>query len=176
MMRAHGIAPNTPTTKSSVSRNTTKIERQGSKGEASRKRKAEQFSEDNSTADDEEGYANIKSDPIDTKEMFHVKEEDGQLSLSEAANLMQFYDAQTYPISKLEEQDFGCSDFDASSMGYHNTIAYGSQTQQPYDFSSLYSSPEMNNFAGSASTLSYHNPYQYISDCQGGSDSPLIVE
>jgi hypothetical protein len=176
MMRTHGIAPNAATIKSAPSRSYTKSERRESSGNTSKKRKAEQFLEENTTPDDEEGYANIKPDPIDSKEQFNVKEEDGQLSLDEAANLMQFYNAQSCAISQLGEKKYGCSDFEGSSVGYHSPLTYGLQAQQPYDFSRAYDSAVMNNLPTPTSQIPYQSPYQYNSESHSGTASPVVLE
>lgn len=106
-MRAHGIAPNAATIKPAPTR--TKMERSDS-ATTPKKRKADQFMEDNTAGDDEEAFGapGVKPDPANEQEMFHVKEEEpvvggqvqgqiqgqgqGGMSLGDAANLMQYYD------------------------------------------------------------------------------------
>ncbi|KAI9053825.1 hypothetical protein LZ554_002773 [Drepanopeziza brunnea f. sp. 'monogermtubi'] len=106
MMRSHGIAPNAATIKPAP-RN-LKSERQqslpsSSSPSAAKKRKTEGYLDENTTADDDEGFGMVKPEPaVMIKEQFVVKEEEthrqqpgGQLSLGDAANLMQYYDTPT---------------------------------------------------------------------------------
>lgn len=135
--------------------------------------------EENNNADDEEGFGPpiIKPDPVDTKEHLHVKEEDGALSLDDAANLMQFYDPQAYTSTQFGgEHGFGSGDYDGSSGGYHTSLSgsYGLGAPQPFDFSAAM--PRSMGVGLNPQALQYTSPYQYTGDNQGNSESPVIVE
>jgi hypothetical protein len=205
MMRAHGIAPNAASVKTQPASRTKTEPRESTTGNGNvpnKKRKAEQFMEDNNTsvADDEEGFAtNIKADPVDEKTQLRVKEEEGRLSLDDAANLMQFYDTPSFQGSEFDAggQDYGASDWDgASSSGYHTPIGNLYGMQDPFNFSTPYDSAGMSSSGMGGSGMSdviprftglqYQSPYQpYVQhtpntpitpDNQGGSESPVIVE
>lgn len=188
-MRAHGIASNAASVKTQPPLRTKHERRESTTANAnvSKKRKAEQFAEDYDTSvDEEEGFApSIKTDPVDEKVQFRVKEEDGQLSLSEAANLMHFYDAQPFTDSQFnvgEGPDYGRSDYNANPAGYHAPLSDPHSLQAPYDFVTPYVSDGMarssiNNALPMPAGLPYQSPYQQCPPyTQGGSDSPLIVE
>src|SRR4051812_38396832 len=119
MMRSHGIAPNAAATKPAPSRTPpTKTERRESgtaPPPASKKRKADQFVEDTTAEDDEEGFgtAKIKTD-VDKKTV--KKEGGGALSIGDAASLMNYYDAQTSYNGSTAGGDYGgVSQYDGSS-------------------------------------------------------------
>lgn len=176
-MRAHGIASNAATVKTGPPRSYTKTESRDSSGAIPKKRKAEQFLEENTMADDEEVYGNIKSDPIDMKEQFNVKEEEGQLSLNDAANLIQFYDPQPYSSAHLGDHDYSRSVLVETSTGYHTPMTFGFQAPNPYAFPISYSSmADTESIPRSSGQLPYRSPYQYTSDGQGGSASPVVLE
>ncbi|KAF8856306.1 hypothetical protein BDZ45DRAFT_691931 [Acephala macrosclerotiorum] len=189
MMRAHGIAPNAATIKPAPARN-MKIERRESStpsSTSSKKRKADAFLEDTTPVDDDETYGNIKPDPINMKEQFVVKEESegqsmqqGQLSINQAANLMQYYDSPaTYgSVGLSSEGGYGGSNY-GGSAGYSTPIAsaYGLPSQQPYDFSTSYNAGSMNSILRSENQgTQYQSLMPYQADDQGRSDSPVIVE
>ncbi len=201
-MRSHGIAPNAASIKPAPSRN-PKSERSESVPSSStsstpKKRKTESFLDENTTADDDEGFGTIKPDPvINIKQQFIVKEEErkpqkqpGQLSLGDATNLLQYYDTPTQYAggSGLEDyngdytglQSYGTG-MGASNMG----SAYGLDSPQTYGFgsNSLYGNIGMGSTMGgmhvSESPRAPYQPLmQYSSDEQarGRPDSPVIVE
>ena len=182
-MRAHGIAPNAATIKPVPCRS-IKSDRRDSTEKPSKKRKAETFVEDNGTTDDDEAFPNnIKPEPANEAEKFMVKEEEHghglaqQLSMNEAANLVQYYDAPSLYNGGLSglggEQDYG-----GSTAGY--AAPTGSDYtlhSQPYDFGSAYGNAS---FSGIPRTvdegLQYQAMMQFPVDSQGRSDSPVVVE
>lgn len=125
MMKAHGIAPNAATIKPAPSPRTIKPERKLSTS-SSKKRKADAFLNDNALQDeddeeDQSSFGNIKSER-DTKEKFIVKEEnggrsmtDGQLSMNQAANLMQYYES---PATDSYGMGMDASAVGAAQHGY----------------------------------------------------------
>ncbi|KAJ5032840.1 uncharacterized protein L3040_009431 [Drepanopeziza brunnea f. sp. 'multigermtubi'] len=131
MMRSHGIAPNAATIKPAP-RN-LKSERQqslpsSSSPSAAKKRKTEGYLDENTTADDDEGFGMVKPEPaVMIKEQFVVKEEEthrqqpGQLSLGDAANLMQYYDTPT----RYSGGDSGGGDGSGSVSGHGNGHGLG---------------------------------------------------
>jgi hypothetical protein len=185
MMRAHGIAPNAATIKPAPSRS-IKSDRHDSIEKPSKKRKADAFIEENGATDDDETFTNsIKSDPVNDKEKFMVKEEEHghgqQLSMNDAANLMQYYDTPPSYSSALGglggEQDYG-SDYGGGASGYATPTGgdYGLHSQ-PYDFGSAYGNAGFSGVPGIADQgLQYQPMMQFLSDPQGRSDSPVIVE
>ncbi|KUJ09064.1 uncharacterized protein LY89DRAFT_741362 [Mollisia scopiformis] len=191
MMRAHGIAPNAATIKPPPSRS-MKAERRESSTTSStslKKRKADAFLEDTTPVDDEETFGSIKPDPVNMKEQFIVKEEaegqsmaQGQLSIDQAANLMQYYDTPaTYAGSGLSAQSNygGNGNGYGSSGGYTGSLnpTYAMQSQPSYDFSTPYNAGGMNSVPRSENQgLSYQPLVPYQGDDQGRSDSPVIVE
>lgn len=191
-MRAHGIAPNAATIKPAAATRTPKSERRDSGGSSSKKRKADQFLEEN-PADDDEGYgpANIalKSDPVDTKEKFVVKEEEqqGQLDLEQATNLIQYYDnTPPYGASQLGGDDvYGTNDYGGGMSGYGTPsgyatpmgAAFGIQSQADY-YAAPYGSAGMSGsgMPRSQQGFQYQQTLQYQSEDQDQSDSPVILE
>ncbi|KAE8440846.1 hypothetical protein EG329_006389 [Mollisiaceae sp. DMI_Dod_QoI] len=189
MMRAHGIAPNAATIKPAPARSMKAERRESSTPSStfSKKRKADAFLEDTTPVDDEEAFGSIKPDPANMKEHFVVKEESegqsmqqGQLSIDQAANLMQYYEApSTYGGSNMgRDNSYTSSDY-GSSTAYATPIAsaYGMQTQQPYDFSTSYNAGGMGGIPRSENQGLHYQPLMpYQADDQGRSDSPVIVE
>jgi hypothetical protein len=177
MMRAHGISSNAATMKPSSSR-TPKMERRDSKSQISKKRKISGFIEENTAADDEENFSRVKPDPAIDKKQLNVKEEPGQLSLDEAANLMQFYNPSSYSPGMGGDEVYSGNDYDSTSANFHNAISgsYGLQDQQSYDFS--FAPSAINNSSASLGHGTQYQPMmQYSStDSRGGSGSPLIVD
>jgi hypothetical protein len=177
MMRSHGIAPNAATIKSSSSR-IAKFECRESKNHTSKKRKASAFPEDNTTADDEETFSRVKPDPASVKEQCDVKAESSQLTLDDAANLMQYYGTPTYSSQVGEDEVYTSNDYDSSSAGYHSPVGgpFGLQDQQQYDFS--FATTGINCTATALpNNIQYQPIMQYPTvDTQGGSESPLIVD
>lgn len=187
-MRAHGIAPNAATIKPAPSR-TMKAERRDSSTTSStsvKKRKAEAFLEDATPVDDEEAFGNIKSEPASIKENFVVKEEgegasmtQGQLSIDQAANLMEYYDTPTtYGGSAgVGAGSYGGSGFGGSSYTSPAAPSYCMQSSQNYDFSNSYHAGGMNSIPRSENQAMPYQPLMsYQADDQGRSDSPVIVE
>jgi hypothetical protein len=176
MMRAHGIAPNAATIKPPSTRS-LKPEQRDSKNQAPRKRKASAFIEENTAVDDEEIFSRVKPDPASDKEHVSVKEESGQLSIDEAANLMQYYGTPSYS-SQVGESVYSSNEYDSNPASYHSAIggSYGIQDQQQYDFS--FSPASMNNNPTSlVQGIQYQPIMQYPSaENQGRSESPLIVD
>lgn len=175
-MRSHGIAPNAATIKPASSR-TPKSERRDSKNHSSKKRKASAFMED-TTADDEEPFSRVKPDPTNEKEQLCIKEESGQLTLDEAANLMQYYGTPPYTSQAGEDDVYAGNDYNANATGYHTAMAgsYGLQDQQAYEFSfapaGINSSPTPLGHG-----IQYQSMMHYpATESQGGSESPLIVD
>ena len=188
MMRAHGIAPNAATIKPLLARS-IKSDRRDSTEKPSKKRKAEEFVEDNGATDDDEAFPNnIKSDPTNEKEKFMVKEEGHgndhqgqQLSINDAANLMQYYNTPSSYNSGLGglggDQDYG-SDYGGSASGYATPTGGDCGLHlQPYDFGSAYGNFGFSGIPRTASQGPRYQPtMQFPADPQGGSDSPVIVE
>ena len=176
-MRAHGIAPNAATIKPSSTRN-MKSESRDSKNQISKKRKASAFIEENTAADDEETFSRVKPDPAQDKEHPSVKEESGQLSLDEAANLMQYYDTPSYGSQIRADDVYPGTEYNSTSSSYHSAISgsYGLQDQQQFGFS--FTPASINNDSTSlAQSIQYQQLMQYpATDNQGGSESPLIVD
>ncbi|KAL5326143.1 hypothetical protein ACEPPN_007281 [Leptodophora sp. 'Broadleaf-Isolate-01'] len=203
MMRAHGIASNAATIKPAPARS-LKSERNESTPPSSsptaKKRKTDPFLEENTAADDEEGFGNVKVEPAVTiMEQFVVKEEEqhqqqqhpGQLSLSEAANLIQYYDTPSQYAGMgmgMGIDDSYAGDYTYGSSMSDSNIArenvgglYGMGSQQPYSFSPQSSCGNGNAGMGGlhsseAQKIPYQPLLQYSSDEQGRSDSPVIVD
>jgi hypothetical protein len=197
MMRSHGIAPNAASIKPAPSSRPLKSEPRdfgASSSTASKKRKMDSFLNDN-TGEDDEGFGNIvKPDPADMKEHFVVKEEsesqqiqkEGQLSLSDAASLMRYYDAPTSFSAtemSMNQEGYSSSQYEGSA-GYHTPLgsSYSMSSQPTYGFSPQYRS---NGYASTGvgddtkpeiSAINYQSMMQYPPDDQGRSDSPVIVE
>jgi hypothetical protein len=188
MMRAHGIASNAATIKPLIGRS-IKSDRRDSTEKSSKKRKAEAFAVDNGATDDDEAFSNnIKSDPTNEKEKFMVKEEEHgngrqgqQLSMNDAANLMQYYGTPSSYNGGLSglggDQDYG-SDYGGSASGYATPTGgdYGLHLQ-PYDISSAYGNAGFGGIPRTADQGHQYQPtMQFPADPQGRSDSPVIVE
>ena len=185
MMRAHGIAPNAATIKPLLARS-IKSDSRDSTEKPSKKRKAEVFVEDNGATDDDEAFSNnIKSDPTNEKEKFMVKEEERgngrqgqQLSMNDAANLIQYYDTpSSYNGGLGGDQDYG-SDYGGSTPGYATPTGgdYGLHLQ-PYNFGSTYGNAGFSDITRAADQgLQYQPTMQFPADPRGRSDSPVIVE
>lgn len=204
-MKSHGIAPNAASVRPApLSR--TKIESRDSSSSFSsssatplaKKRKTDAFLEENTADDDEEmlggqvksenGTAAVKDEEQQTQASM------GQLSLDEAANLMQYYDTPTtkYGDSGVDmgssslgvhmavEETYSSNGFVGDAGGYGSSTAgsYGMHAQDSFDFSAPYGGSGMSNIPRSGSqSLQYHPVMQYSSDqTQGCSESPLIVE
>ncbi|CZT11848.1 uncharacterized protein RCO7_11645 [Rhynchosporium graminicola] len=107
MMRAHGIASNAATGKpgpirSLKAQRSEPLASSSSLPPISKKRKADPSLDEVNAGDDDEGFSTVKREPAaSSKEHFVVKEEEqhrqlpGQLSLEDAADLMQYYDTPT---------------------------------------------------------------------------------
>ena len=199
-MRAHNIAPNAPSAKNRRASRTKTEPRDTNTGNSNvtnKKRKADQFAEDNNTsvADDEEGFAtNIKADPVDDKSQLRIKEE-GQLSLEDATNLMQFYDTPSFQEADLEAA-YGATDYEsAGSSAYHTPIggSYGMQAplkfSSPFETSGISSIDDSSEMAGGfphPTGRGFQTPYQpYVQytpntpvtrDNHGRPESPVVVE
>lgn len=169
-----------------------KMERRESGSSSTKKRKADAFLDENNTADDEEGYGNnIKAEPTSSgKEHFVVKEEEqqtAQLSLSEAANLVQYYDTpSTYSVEAgvgghmgIEEAYNGI-ECGAGGSAYATSMGstYGLQSSQTFDFSMPYGDLGLSNIPKSENqSMSYQPMIQYSSpNEQGRFDSPVVLE
>jgi len=189
MMRAHGIAPNAAATKHTTPSRAIKTDRSNSTSKPSKKRKAEAYMDDNGAADDEESFAgNIKSDPVDRKENFMVKEEEHvhggmksqsqQLSMHDAAHLMHYYDdASPYNGALAEDYggEYGGPNGYATAMG--GAGGYGMQPH-PYNLATAHGAP---GFGGGSRAVdpglaAYQPTMPFPSDSQGRPDSPVIVE
>ncbi|KAH7413390.1 hypothetical protein BKA64DRAFT_741079 [Cadophora sp. MPI-SDFR-AT-0126] len=201
MMRAHGIASNASTVKSAP--RSLKNERTGStpsstSSPTAKKRKGDHFLEDDVATDDDEAFGTVKTEPALTKtEQLVVKEEEerklqpGQLSLDEAANLLQYYDTPAqyagirmgmgdgYNRDYSAVQDYGGSMSAPSMTGSSMGGLYDMESQQPYGF------PSKNSYGSSGTEgqrtselqrMSYQPRMQYSADEQGRADSPWIVE
>ena len=191
MMKSHGIASNAASIKPAPSRNSMKSERRESGNSSTKKRKIDAYLDEANTVDDDEsGYAsNIKVDGSSEVEQFVVKEEEqqlGQLSLSEAAKLMQYYDSPaTYGVGAdgyhNTEEKHKAGEFDAGSPAYaassSTNSAYGMHSPQPYDFSLPYESISLTSVPTSGSQgISYQPVVQYPKIDQGRFDSPVVLE
>jgi hypothetical protein len=183
MMRSHGIAPPNAAVKPSPSRAPApKVERRESKERAPKKRKAEGYMNENATVDDEEDFDCVKPDPTNDKEQFCVKEEEpGQLSMDDAANLVQYYNTPYNSTQPGGSEGYIGSPFETGSAAYPCPIgdSYGLQAQDTYGFP--YSTPSMNSIPAPSRGIHYEPMMPYSSpysstDNQGGSDSPVIVE
>ncbi len=188
MMRAHGIAPNAANIKTATAIRAPKSGRCESSGSSSKKRKADQFLEEN-PADDDEGYGlasiTVKSDPVDTKETFVIKEEEqrqGQLDLEQAAKLMQYYDNNSQyggdHIYGGNEYGGAMSRYGTSS-GYATPMEAAFGIQSPTDYYTVpYGSASMSGsgMPRSQQGFQYQPALQYQSEDQGNSDSPVLVE
>ena len=202
MMRAHGIAPNAATVKSAP--RSLKTERTettpSSSSPIAKKRKTDPFLEDNTSADDDERFGTVKIEPVVLKEeQLVVKEEEerkhqpGQLSLDEAATLMQYYDTPTqyaglgmgmgiddgYNGGYTGGHDYGSSMSATSMAGSSLGGLYNMESQHPYGFSSpsSYGNAGVGGMQSSEpQRMSYKPLMQYSSDEQGRADSPVIVE
>lgn len=176
-MRAHGITPTTAAVKPMSSR-TPKTERRDSKSQIHKKRKTSAFVEENTAADDEESFSAVKPDPACDKEQLNVKEEAVQLSIDEATNLMQYYNAPSYDSQIGGNDVYSQTAYDSGPSSYHAgvTTPYGLQEQQPYDFS--FASTSMNNGSATLDHGLQYQPMMHFSstDSQGGSESPLVVD
>ncbi|CAL3966871.1 unnamed protein product [Diplocarpon coronariae] len=209
MMRSHGIAPNAAAIKPAPSR-MSKSERlestpSSSSSSAHKKRKVEGYLDENTTADDDERFGTVKPEPAVTiKEQLVVKEEKvplqqqqhqqpGQLSLGEAADLMQYYETPCqYSAGGLSLEDsYGgqyttSQSYGAGMGGTSGTESpYGLGSQQTYSFPSHspYGSSEVRAglggmHIGESQSMPYQPLIKYSSDEQGRGrpDSPLIVE
>lgn len=197
-MRAHGIAPNAASIKPAPTR-APKSEGRESSIPTLKKRKAEQFLEDTPADDDEAvgwGTVHIKEGPREEKYNFkeevdhkpQITQEQGQLNLEQAANLIQYYDNG----SQLVVDDlYGAGDFGGGMSGYGTSSGYATPMGSAYGldssngyFPALYSSASMGGMnelssipRSSQQSFQYQQPgLQYRSEEQGHSDSPLIVE
>jgi hypothetical protein len=198
MMRAHGIAPNAASIKPAPTR-APKSERRESSIPILKKRKADQFLEDTAADDDEGvgwGTVHIKEDTREEKYNFkeevdhkpQVTQEQGQLNLEQAANLLQYYDNG----SQLVVDDiYVAGDFGAGMSAYSTSpsyatpmgSAYGIDSSSAY-FAAPYSPTSMGSMNGlsnvprsSQQSFQYQQPsLQYQAEDLGNSDSPLIVE
>jgi len=147
-----------------------------SSGVASKKRKADAFMEDNTNADDEEVFPNIKPE----REHQKVKQEEGkQLSMSEAADLMKYYEP-SYNRQFSGDLEYNGSEYSGNGSGFATPVggAY-SMDSSDFDFSSMYdsSSADMGAAPKSAQGYSYQPATcQYTTEGQGYSDSPVILE
>lgn len=218
-MRSHGIAPNAASIKPAP-RN-PKCERQQSLPSSSspsgaKKRKTEGYLDENSAADDDEGFGMVKPEPaLAIKEQLVVKEEEahqhqqqqqpGQLSLGEAANLMQYYDTPTRYSGDGLSMEGEYKSYDAGMASPSISSPYGLGAPPSYSFSSHahshshaqpashspYGSSEMGAGLGGMHIGEQQraSPYQqlmpYSSDGPGGPgqgqgqgrpDSPVVLE
>src|SRR5271169_6022980 len=94
MMKAHGIAPNAASIRSSTASRGFKIERQEATTPRVKKRKTlNDFANDTDAAGDDQEYfgnSHIKPDPNLGTEELRVKEEGGQMHLENQHNSMHF--------------------------------------------------------------------------------------
>lgn len=179
-MKAHGIAPNAASIKLSSSR-TTKSETGPSSSPSNpniKKRKADTFHDESIAADDDEdfGASRVKSEPaVKIKKQGAVKEEErqetpepSQLSMDDAEELLQYYDA---PIEYGDAGMGGEESYGAPGYGGGLGAAYGRATQHAYGLSSR--SP----YGGSGiGQMQNSEEQQGASDGRGRSDSPVVVE
>jgi hypothetical protein len=219
MMRAHGIAPNAASIKPAPTR-APKSDRQDSNAPTLKKRKADQFLEDTAADDDEgvgwgSGAVHIKEGPREEKYNFKTEggggggdhkpqiiQEQGQLNLEQAANLMQYYDNG----SQLGVDDlYGAGEYGGGMSGYGASSGYATPMVSAYDLepqngyfgaeydptsvmssasSIMRSMRNMGSMGGLGSVpRSSQQSFQYQQhslpyqpEDQGHSDSPLIVE
>jgi hypothetical protein len=187
MMRAHGIASSTTATIKPIPARVSKTEPREASAPISKKRKAEQFVEENPTADDEEAF-NVKPDPSMEKEVLQVKEEkSGGLSIDEATSLMQYYNGSSYanhsPLDSEQAYEYGGPNsgrFGDSSM-VSSSGNWGMGSAAAYDYSTPYGSADMQVLRPSIApniARSYHATFQYhtSTEGQGGAETPVIVE
>jgi hypothetical protein len=218
MMRAHGIPSSAASTNIKPAAGTrTKNERRDSINTAAAKKRKliETFDEANSSVmDDEEGYfgtemgsRSVKHEP-ELREQFKVEEESmkapGQLSMHDAADLMQYYDCtSSFDTGSIagDVVDFDASEYSGSTVGYatpcadhgHSMFSPPRQTQ-PYDMGLAYSQlsngltvPGMSSMSMSMSMRSppkaefqplqpFQPTLQYPAENQGLPESPVIVE
>lgn len=177
MMRAHGITPTAVTVKPPSSR-APKPERRDSKSQLHKKRKTSAFTEENTAADDEENFSRVKPDPATEKKQLNIKEETGQLTLDEAANLMQYYATPPYDPSAVGSEVYSQAEYSSGPVNYQSAIStsYGLPEQQPYEFS--FDPTTMNNASAALGHGIHYQPMLHYSSTgnQGGSESPLIVD
>jgi hypothetical protein len=123
MMKAHGIAPNAASVRANPAARSFKIERKES-SIPTKKRKMDDFANDRGgTADDDENFDNIKSDPGHHSEQFQLKEESSQTLNSISDSNMRFM-----PSFDRGSQDYisGNSNFEQNSTGFNtNTDGAG---------------------------------------------------
>lgn len=169
-----------------------KTERRESGSSATKKRKTDSFLDEATTADDDEGYGNnIKAEPPSSgQEQFVVKEEEqptAHLSLSEAANLMQYYDTpDTYGVGTSVgghmgvEEAYNGGECRAGGSAYATSIGstYDLQSSQKFDFSMPYGDLGLSNIPKSENqSMSYQQMIQYSAPGeQGRFDSPVVLE
>jgi hypothetical protein len=184
MMRSHGIAPNAASIKPAPGR-VVKTECRKS-STASKKRKADAFVQDNTTADDDETFANVKPEAAESKEHLQVKEEgDDLLSIGDAANLVQYYDTTSqYGGEKpSREQDYNGSEYGGSTIAYATPLSsdYGLQNQQTYGFGASYGPGGMESTTRYAAESDHRQSslppmVLWRVGSQGHSDSPVVLE
>ena len=210
-MRAHGIASGTASVKSTPARNFKYEQHRGNTSSRpsssslpgiSKKRKIQQYLEDQGCADDDEwfgGSSKIKpegeSNP-NIKEQNNVKEEDdmswryGQMSLDQAVGLMPYYKSEPSPLlgdSFDEVEAYGSGDYESRSIG--DTAAIGSHlklessrghdydTRSPTHGDISYEMAGMPPFPYTDNQgLQYSSAPQYSLNDQGFSYSPFVVE
>jgi hypothetical protein len=194
MMRAHGIAPNAASIKPAIARPAKPDHHESTVAEKpSKKRKADAFVEDNGATDDDEVFStNVKSEFADTKDKkFKVKQEGSgqQLSMSDATNLMQFYDGgapfdgsndYTGTMGGQDRKQVYVGDFGGgSASGYATPMSGGDYgLQQSYDFGyeGAGYGGGMPRSSAQGAGVQYQPLMSFKSEPQGRSDSPVIVE
>jgi hypothetical protein len=184
MMRSHGIATNAASIKPAPG-HVAKTERRKS-STTSKKRKADAFVQDNTTADDDEIFSNVKPEAAESKEHLQVKKEgENPLSMGDAANLVQYYDTTSqYGGEKpSREQDYNGSEYGGSTIAYATPLSsgYGLQNQQTYGFGASYGPGGMESVTRSAAEGDHPQSnlppmVLWRVGSQGHSDIPVVLE
>ena len=191
-MRAHGIAPNAASIKPAPTR-ILKTERRKSSAVSNKKLKANTVSQENAATDDDETFAfasaPVKSEGAETKAYLQVKEEgETPLSLEDAANLVQYYDAPSQDDGGLRgEQEQYYESLSGNNHPGYATVptplnSYSMQDQDAFGFEAPYTSGAMESVPQSAvqaapSQTDLHQMVLWpVLNNHSGSDSAVILE
>ena len=129
-MKAHGIAPNAASVRASPAARTFKTEHKGSPTSA-KKRKMDDFANDRrATADDDETFEKLKSDPGSHSEQLQVKEEPNQTLVTMHSDNMPFM-----PSMSDGSQNYLSANnmFDSNTVGFSTNPTDSNVYGLPHD-------------------------------------------
>lgn len=166
MMKAHGIAPNAASVRASPAARAFKTERRES-ATVSKKRKVDDFTNDHGGAeDDQEHFDNVKPDPENTSEGFHVKEEPGLLHNGPGEGSMAFF-----PSMSAGSQGYLSTNniYDYNSVGFNTNTGHATMYGLPSRPSFMpFNGYEQPNVNGTEATASQGGDHQ-LGDSQQAS-------